>query len=243
MLPYGRMPVYGNNTQGWYSGTGVVMAFDSTNFSPVTISTTFNDYKGVAITGDYQNGGYVLPFKNTNGNNSTYGPGIQLGSGLLAAANSQIPASLVGTGYTVDFWYAQTSTSNIEVVPWGWYLTVANNNPKWQGWYNGSVQRMINNGSSFDRTLYSNFYNTTWKHYAYVYTGTSTHTHYVFVNGTIIDTYTNTITVPTGATRFGVGGHVNSTGSTINSIIERFRVHNYARWTANFTASDANLYP
>jgi len=257
MLPFPQLVKYGNvRAPEWYTGSDVLMAFDSVNFVPSTGFNTngFTDYKGKVMTSDAQNTG-KLPAKadGTNSILNTFGSyGIILyGSGIVAA-NSQILPSLTQQDHTVDFWFRNTTTgnANLEMVPFMWYNVMATNNDKWCMWAymkDGQGPRFTNNNSNTLRTLslYSTMYNNTnWNHYAYVFVK-STNTISIFLNGIKVDTFTYNIITPAAGSKCGIAGHVNSTdangGSGAHTAIDRFRIRNTAVWTANFNTS--TIYP
>lgn len=240
MFPFARINQYGNTiSPNWYSDPRTILAWDSTIFGA---DVTFSDYTGKNISIDRQGAG-PNPSLNT-GPASSYGPGVKLSGAGLMAAGSQIPSSTWSSSFTVDMWYAQTSTANVEFIPFGAYRTAAANDNKYLLWFyavDGQGVRYQNNGTNTIRSqsLYPIF-TSTWKHIAYVYDST-THTNYFFVNGTLTDSFSYTVTTPTSAAFAGVGGHYNSPTSTIDSIVERFRIRTGAIWTSNFNTS--TIYP
>lgn len=259
MLPFARPLVYNNRTvPAWYSGSNVLMAYDSQIFRPSTGFNTdgFIDYKGLSITADAQTAG-LLPGLGTSVT-STINPfgsyGILLyGSGLVAN-NSQVPASLTQQDYSIDFWFRNTSYPNdtsLELVPFSWYSVMSSNSNKWCMWAyfkDTTGPRYQNNNVNTTRakSFYAPMYNNTnWNHYAYTFVK-STNTHRVFINGTLIDSFTLTVATPgTAGAKFGVAGHVNSQnasgGTSPHTAIDRYRVQSTAVWTSNFSLS--TLYP
>lgn len=240
MLPFPRMLEYANvRPPEWYSDPNTIMAWDSSIF---IADTTFQDYCSNTISIDRQNAG-PNPSLNT-GTGSEYGVGVKLSGAMLVAAGSQIPASTWGSSFTVDMWYSQTSTANLEFIPFGSYRIMAANDNKYLLWFysvDGQGVRYQNNGGNVLRSLSGYpMFTSTWKHIAYVYDST-THTNYFFVNGVLTDSFSYTVGIPTSAVAAGVGGHVNSSSGTTDSIVERFRVRTGAVWTSNFNPS--TIYP
>ncbi|QOI72017.1 hypothetical protein pEaSNUABM50_00567 [Erwinia phage pEa_SNUABM_50] len=241
MLPFPRISEYGNVAKNWYTGSNVVLAFDSNNFIP---NTNFNDYKSKIISIDKQNASSPNPTLNT-GVASPYGSGIALYGALLVAGSSQIPPSFSTSSFTIDMWYSQSSTAGIEFIPYGMYRQLAPNDNKYLLWFYGvdtQGMRYQNNGANIIRpkSNYSSLFTSTWKHIAYVYDSTS-NMNYFFINGILVDSFTYTVASPASATICGVGGHVNSPSGTVHSIVERVRFRTGAVWTENFDIN--NIYP
>lgn len=241
MLPFPRLLKYANiRTPDWYSDPRTIMAWDSNIF---VANSTFQDYCSNTISIDRQAAG-PNPSINTSYPNSLYGPGVRLSGAGLTAANAQIPSSTWASSFTVDMWYSQTSTSNIEFVPFGAYRVASANDNKYLLWFyavDGQGMRYQNNNvNTFRPQANYPIFTSAWKHIAYVYNST-THMNYFFVNGVITDSFSYTVSLPSTATFASCLGHVNSPSSTTDSIVERFRIRTGAIWTSNFNTS--TIYP
>lgn len=241
MLPFPRLLQYANKrTPEWYSDPRTIMAWDSTRF---VANTSFKDYCANIISIDRQAPG-PNPSLNTTYPQSEYGSGVRLSGAGLMAENSNIPSSTWTSSFTVDMWYSQTSTANIEFIPFGTYRTAAANDNKYLLWFysvDGQGMRYQNNGGNNVRPQ-ANYplFTSAWKHIAYVYNST-TNMNYFFVNGVMTDSFPYVVSQPTAAAYIGVGGHYNSATSTTDSIVERFRIRTGAVWTSNFNTS--MIYP
>jgi hypothetical protein len=236
------------------------MAFDSHNFVRSTgfNSNGFTDYKGLSMTSDAQNTtSNMLPdlgTASTSAINQFGSYGILLYGAGIIAANSQIPATITQQDYTIDYWFRNTTYPNdvsLEIVPFSWYNVMQQNNNKWCMWGNfkdglGPRFQVSTTANTRPKSLYTGMYNNTnWNHFGYTFVK-STNTHYLFVNGNLIDSFVLEVPSPgTLGNKFGIAGHVNSAGTTggtaPHTAIDRFRVRNTAVWTASFNLS--TLYP
>lgn len=259
MLPFPQLLEYGNiRPLEWWDTETVLMAFDANNFVQSTGFNTdgFIDYKGISVQADAQSANNLVPQKGTSINSiindyGTYGI-VLYGSGLIAN-NSQIPSTYTQSDYTVDFWFRNSgSGANVlEIVPFLWCQAIANNSNKWCLWAyfkDSNGARFQNNGGGPTRPKanYASMYaDTNWHHFGYTFVK-STNTHYLFIDGILIDTFVYSIVTPgTPATKFGLTGHVNDQGlaggTGPHTAIDRFRFRNSAVWTSNFNTS--TIYP
>ncbi len=241
MLPFPRLLKYANTrTPNWYSDPRTIMAWDSAKF---IADVPFQDYCANTISIDRAGVG-PNPSLNASYPQSAYGPGVRLSGAGLMAANSQIPSSTWTSSFTVDMWYSQTSTSNIEFIPFGTYRAASANDNKYLLWFysvDGQGMRYQNNGGNNIRPQ-ANYpiFTSTWKHIAYVY-NSAANMNYFFVNGVMTDSFPYIVSQPITAAYTGVGGHYNSPSTTTDSIVERFRIRTGAIWTSNFNTS--TIYP
>jgi len=243
MIPFARISKYGNTlpiSPPWYTDSNVVMAWDGNNFS----SNGFTDYVGNTMTLEMQNAGYLRPNLMID-STGPYGTNIiNLAAGLVSSLDSTVLSVQLGSSqsFTVDFWQRQISNGSLETIPFGHYITASNNNPKLMAWFpfNPNVYyQYAGTSTSRSGTLYAGLSTNVWKHILYSYDSVTKNS-YFFINGVQVDTFTFTFPTPTGATRFGIGGHVNNNGSN-HTYVDRYRVRKDLVVNANFSLT--NLYP
>lgn len=245
MLPFGISNPYGNTITPWYTGTGVIMAFDSLNIK----SGGFADYVGnVMLSSSVSNAGLTDLPKSYIQNGSAF----LLNNSWVRNSAGSFGNTVVSNSWTLDYWYKCLNTSTSGLTFNYYMILFASSTTSYYNRLqmgpgssnNGSKLTVWNSSSGTAPVAYEagsntpGFRYTTWTHVALVYNGAGTTN--IYINGILYDTISYTIrSTMTGSNNFGILGTNDS--STNTTYFERYRFSNYARWTSNFDLS--TIYP